>query len=280
MKNARKRLLPKPQRILLNVGLTIAALLFLTPLIYIILNSFKAPHEIFSDPPSVLPRTWTIENYGQTFSGLFGEYFMNSVVITVVGVIAVVALSALAGYGFAKLKFRGSGVLLTAIVGTLTVPVVILLTPIFLMENSFGLLNTRLGLILPNIAVCLPFAILVMQANFSDIPKEIEESAEIDGASRLRTFWTVMLPLTRNGLILVTVFTTYNIWGEYMFAKSLAMDPPAMPLTVGLTLLKGEVWQYGVLAAVITLAILPPTIIFMIFQRYIVRGVAQGAVKG
>lgn len=276
----RRKVALRPGRALLNVTLLAVSALFLAPLAYIAINSFKPAGEVFTVPPTILPREWTLENYGDVTSGLFGAYFSNSIVITVVGVLLVLALSALAGYGFAQLKFPGSGLLLTAIIATLTLPLAILLVPMFLMENATGLLNTRLGLILPNVAVTLPFAILIMRAGFDEIPSEIEESAEIDGASRLRRWWSIMLPLTRNSLILVTVITTYNIWGEYTLAKTLATEPPAMPLTVGLTLLKGEVWEYGVLAAVITLAILPPVIIFVAFQRHIVRGIAQGAVKG
>jgi len=264
----------------LSLFLAIVSLLFLAPLLYIFLNSFKQPNEIFQSGAKILPQNWTIANYGESFKGSFGTFFANSAVITVVGVLIVVVVSSLAGYGFAKLKFPGSSLVFSSIIATLTIPLVILLTPLFIMENSLGLLNTRLGLILPNVAVCLPFCILIMHANFAGIPRDIEESAEVDGASRWRRFLIIMLPLTKNGLILVTVYSTYTIWGEYMFAKALALNPPAMPLTVGLTLLKGEVWQYGVLAAVITIAVLPPTIIFIVFQRYIVQGVAQGAIKG
>ena len=267
-------------RVLTHLGLLFAALLCLAPVLYIIINSFKFPGDMIHIPPTILPERWTLTNYQAVLSGNFLNYFSNTVVLTVAGVVLVVVLSALAGYGFAKLPFRGSAVLFSAIIATLTLPLAILLVPMFLMENATGLLNTRLGLILPNVAVCLPFAILIMRKHFADIPREIEDSAAVDGAGRLRRWWSIMLPLSRNGMILVTVITTYNIWGEYTLAKTLATVPPAMPLSVGLTLLKSEVWQYGVLAAVITLAILPPIIIFLLFQGKIVQGITQGAVKG
>lgn len=264
-----------------HVALAIAAILLIAPILYIVLNSFKVTGDIFKVPPSILPERWTLENYENVlFSGGFGNYFANTVVITVVGVGLVVILSSLAGYGFAKLRFRGSGFLFAAIIATLTLPLAILLVPMFIMENATGLLNTQLGLILPNVAVSLPFAILIMNKHFSDIPQEIEDSAAMDGAGRFRRWWSVMLPLTRNGMILVTVITTYSIWGEYTLAKTLATSPYAMPLSVGLTLLKSEVWEYGTLAAVITLAIIPPITIFLLFQGKIVDGITQGAVKG
>lgn len=267
-------------RLWMNAVLIVLAILFLAPLIYIVLNSFKPAGEIFQVPQSLLPKEWTFENYLSATSKGFVDYFRNSVVITVGGVVLTVLLSSLAGYGFAKLPFRGTNFVLLTIVATLTVPLVIFLVPMFLMENAVGLLNTNLGLLLPNVAVELPFAILIMRASFLAIPKEIEESATMDGAGVLRRWWTVMLPMARNGIVLVVIMSSYAIWGEYTMAKTLAMDPPAMPLSVGLTLLKGEVWQYGILAAVIVLAMLPPIIIFIIFQKHIVAGVAQGALKG
>lgn len=267
--------------ILSHLGLLITALFCLAPVAYILLNSFKKPEDIFKTPPSILPIRWTPENYESVMSsGGFTNYFINTTVITLVGVALVVLFSSLAGYGFAKLPFRGAGALFAGIIATLTLPLAVLLVPMFIMEHQFGLLNTKLGLILPNVAVTLPFAILIMRKHFADIPREVEEAAEIDGAGRFRRWSSVMAPLTQNGMILVTVITSYSIWGEYTLAKTLATVPRAMPLSVGLTLLKSEVWEYGVLAAVITLAILPPIAIFLLFQRRIVEGVAQGAVKG
>ena len=267
-------------RVCMNTALTVLALLFLAPLVYILLNSFKPASEIFQVPQRILPKEWTFENYLAATSKGFLNYFKNSVVITVGGVMLTVVLSSLAGYGFAKLPFRGINFLLLIIVATLTIPLVIFLVPMFLMENALGLLDTNLGLLLPNVAVTLPFAILIMRASFIAIPKEIEESATMDGAGVFQRWRIVMLPMARNGVVLVVIMTSYAIWGEYTMAKALSMNPPAMPLSVGLTLLKGEVWQYGILAAIIVLAMLPPIIVFSIFQRHIVAGVAQGAVKG
>lgn len=266
--------------LIVNVVLLAIALIFLAPLIYIVLNSFKPTEEIFAVPQSLLPINWTLDAYREIAGSRVVQYFRNSGVITLFSVLAVILLSSLAGYGFAKLPFRGSNAALIAIVGTLTLPLAILLVPIFLMENAFGLLSTNLGLILPNIAVTLPFAILIMRANFIAIPQEIEEAGVMDGANAFTRWRLIMLPMARNGVVLVTVITSYNVWGEYILAKTLAMKPESMPLSVGLTLLKGEVWDFGLLAAVIVLATLPPVLLFIFFQGKIVQGIAQGAVKG
>jgi len=271
---------PLLSRLLSHAALVVLALFFLAPLIYILLSSFKPTEEIFAVPQSILPMNWTLDAYREIGGGRVGQYFRNTTVITLSSVILVVILSSLAGYGFAKLPFRGSNLVLLAIVGTLTIPLAILLVPIFLMANQVGLLSTNLGLILPNVAVTLPFAILIMRANFLSIPLEVEEAGIMDGAGTFTRWRLIMLPMARNGVVLVTIITSYNVWGEYILAKTLAMNPDSMPLSVGLTLLKGEVWDYGLLAAVIVLATLPPIIIFVFFQRKIVDGIAQGAVKG
>ncbi|MBO1001710.1 carbohydrate ABC transporter permease [Pseudogracilibacillus auburnensis] len=205
---------------------------------------------------------------------------MNSVLITVSGVLLIAILSSLAGYAFARLPFKGSHIILVALLLVITLPIAVFLIPMYLLEDSLGLLNTRLGLILPNVAVGLPFSIFIMRAAFIGIPKEIEESAQIDGCGIFQTWWRIMLPMARNGLITVIIFSFYVIWGEYTMAKVLATDQIAMPLTVGLTLLKGEAWALGTLSAVITLSMLPPIIIFILFQKQVVEGLSQGSIKG
>jgi len=259
-----------------------ASLFFITPLLYVVLTSFKTENEIFRVPQSLLPDALYTGNYEAIFkaSNSFLRYFANSTIITVTGVFIVLVLSALAGYGFARLPFRGSGVMLAAILMTITIPLAVFLVPIYLMEDAWGILNTNLGLILPNVAVVLPFAIFIMRANYIGIPKELEEAALIDGCGIFRTWWNIMLPLVKNGSVIVIIHAFYNIWGEYTLAKSLATKPDAMPLTVGLTLFKGEVWAFGMLSSVIVLSMLPPIIIFLIFQKQLIEGISQGAVKG
>jgi len=268
-------------RWVIQIVLLLLSIGFLAPLVYIFFSSFKGPTEIFAVPQSILPREWTLENYLRVFGeGRFSTFYWNSVVITVAGVAITTVVASLAGYGFAKLPFRGQSVLLWLIVATLTVPLVIFLVPMFLMANAAGLLNTQLALIVTNVAVHLPFTILIMRASFLAIPREIEESATMDGAGVFRQWWSIMLPMARNGIVLTVIMTTYTTWGEYTLAKTLSPNPGGMPLTVGLTLLKSETWEFGLLGAVIVLAVLPPIIVFVVFQRYIVAGVAQGAIKG
>ena len=268
-------------KILIHLCLGSVSLVFLTPFVYVLLNSFKTTEEIYWVPQSFLPKQWILDNYLQIGEkGHFADYFINSVIITSSAVFLVLIISSLAGYAFARLPFKGRQFLLGFILMTIAIPLVVFLIPMFLMENATGLLNTNLGLILPNVAVVLPFAIFIMRSSFVGIPKEIEEAAEMDGCGVFMTWWRIMLPMAKNGLITVLIMSFNAIWGEYAIAKTLAMDQASMPLSVGLTLMKGEVWDFGTLAAVIVLSMLPPIIIFIIFQKRLVEGITQGAVKG
>jgi len=268
-------------KLLIHLCLGVVSLVFLTPFVYVFLNSFKTTEEIYWVPQSFLPKQWILDNYLQIGEkGHFGDYFLNSVIITCTAVFLVMVISSLAGYAFARLPFKGRQLLLGFILMTITIPLVVFLIPMFLMENAAGLLNTNLGLILPNVAVVLPFAIFIMRSSFVGIPKEIEEAAEMDGCGVFMTWWRIMLPMAKNGLITVLIMSFNAIWGEYAIAKTLATDQSSMPLSVGLTLMKGEVWDFGTLAAVIVLSMLPPIIIFIIFQKRLVEGITQGAVKG
>ncbi|KYZ76543.1 hypothetical protein AXX12_08925 [Anaerosporomusa subterranea] len=268
-------------RLTIHLVLIFVCIIFITPFVYVFFNSFKPTPEIFWVPQKFLPQQWILDNYTQIGEkGHFADYFLNSIIITLTSVSLVLVLSSMAGYAFAKLPFKGRQLLLSAMLMTITIPLAVCLIPMFLMENAAGLLNTNLGLILPNIAVVLPFAIFIMRASFVSIPKEIEEAAEIDGCGVFRTWWNIMLPMAKNGLITVLIMSFNSIWGEYTLARTLATDQEAMPLSVGLTLMKGEVWDFGTLAAVIILTMLPPITIFIIFQKRLVEGITQGAVKG
>ena len=268
-------------RLTIHLVLIFVCIIFITPFVYVFFNSFKPTPEIFWVPQKFLPQQWILDNYTQIGEkGHFADYFLNSIIITLTSVSLVLVLSSMAGYAFAKLPFKGRQLLLSAMLMTITIPLAVCLIPMFLMENAAGLLNTNLGLILPNIAVVLPFAIFIMRASFVSIPKEIEEAAEIDGCGVFRTWWNIMLPMAKNGLFTVLIMSFNSIWGEYTLARTLATDQEAMPLSVGLTLMKGEVWDFGTLAAVIILTMLPPITIFIIFQKRLVEGITQGAVKG
>ena len=268
-------------QIILFALLTLVAVVFVVPILYCIFTSVKTSTEILQEI-TFLQRNITWENYEYVFArgSKYLNYYWNTIAITVSGVLITVLFSSMAGYAFAKLPFRGSNSIMGFIMFIVTFPLAALLIPIYMMEFKTGLLNTHLGLILPNVMNVLPFSVFIMRGIFVDIPDELGESAEIDGCGVFRTWWDIMMPMARNGLIIVIVYAFYNIWGEYTMGKTLATQDASMPISVALTLLKGEDWNYGVLGAVITMAIIPPIAVFTAFQKEMVEGMVQGAVKG
>lgn len=269
-------------QVIVGIILVLISLVMITPIVHSLLTSFKTEQEIIGSSPKLLPRQFTLVNYSYIFERkeTYLRYYWNSIVITVSSVLINTALATMMGYAFARLPYRGRELLLGFILFIITFPVAVLLIPIYIMEYNLKFLNTHIGLILPNVTMILPFSVFIMRGIFRSIPNELEEAAEIDGASVFMTWWKVMLPIGKNGVSITIIYGFYNIWGEYILSKTLATKAQAMPLTVGLTLLKGEGWNYGILGAVIFLAILPPVLIFIFFQKQLIEGLTQGAVKG
>ncbi len=267
--------------LILFIVLLVIAVLFVIPIVYCFCTSLKTSSEILTQG-TFLPHNITWENYEYVFArgSQYLTYYWNTIVITFWGVLITVLFASLGGYAFAKLPFPGSNAVMVFILFVVTFPLAALMIPVYIMEFKLNLLNTHIGLILPNVMNVLPFAVFLMRGVFKDIPDELIDSAEIDGCSVPRTWWSVMLPIAKNGLIIVLINAFYVIWGEFTMASALATQQNAMPISVALTLLKGEDWRYGVLGAVITLSIIPPITVFSIFEKEMVAGLAQGAVKG
>jgi len=267
---------------IIGIILLIIAVIMAIPVIYALVTSFKTEQEIIGSAPSFFPRKFTLQNYSYIFERkeTYLRYYWNSIIITVFSVLLNTTLATMMGYAFARLPYKGRELILGFILFIITFPIAVLLIPIYIMEYELDMLNRHIGLILPNVTMILPFSVFIMRGIFKSIPLELEQSAEIDGAGVFATWWKIMLPIGKNAVAITIIYGFYNIWGEYILAKTLATEAKAMPLTVGLTLLKGEGWNYGILGAVIFLAILPPVLIFMFFQRQLVEGLTQGALKG
>lgn len=267
----------------LKIFMVLFSFVMLTPILTAVFNSVKLENQILSMNMTFFPQSIHFDNYQYVFdrADKYFTYFRNSIVITVSSVLLTVVFSSLAGYAFAKLPFKGRELLLAVILFLITFPLAVLLIPIYIMEYDLRLINTNIGLILPCVATVMPFCIFIMRGIYKDVPNELEEAANIDGCSVFQTWFRIMLPAARGGLGIISIFAFYNVWGEYTLSKTLATKESAMPISVGVTLLKGEGgWQFGVLGAVVTIAMLPPIIMFMIFQRQLVSGVMSGAIKG
>ncbi len=270
---------------ILFLSLLIISFIFLVPFLWTVITSLKIDKEIYSSRIIIFPTQITLMHYIRVLTQMKEviKFFVNTVWITLWSVGGTMMLSAMMGYAFGKLTFFGKNLYLLFVMIILTLPYAIYLIPIYIMETRMGLINTHWGLILPYIAINLPMSIFVMRGIFINIPNEIAESAMIDGCNFFQTWSKIMLPLARPGLAVVMIFTFINVWGEFMFARTLSSSPAAQTLSVGITFLRDEAssWQYGTLCAVITLSLIPLLTVFLSMQKYFIeKGLMEGALKG
>lgn len=255
------------------------------PMVWLVLNSLRSSREIFLEPFG-WPAGIRWENYlGAWTVARFGDYFLNSLVVTVISVLGVVLLGSMAAYGLARFVFPGAQAVLFFFLGGMMVPLQLAVVPLFFEMGWLGLLNSRVGLVLVYVASGLPFAIFILVGFFRSLPTELYESAVIDGCSPWRAFWSIMLPLAQPGLITVAVFTFLGTWNEYFLAFMLLSGRGSeavrtLPLGLAnLTIVSQYRTDYGMLFAGLVLVMLPTLVVYAVLQRYVTRGVTMGALK-
>jgi multiple sugar transport system permease protein len=260
------------------------AVLFVVPLVWVLSSSFKSDKEIYTVHGHFFPVRPTLSHYLGLVSALpqFPDYMLNSVIVTVVSVTAVVLIAALAGYPLARYRFRGRSLVFSFVLLAVAIPYVLYLVPIYVIESGTDLLNTIPGLVLPYIALNLPLAIILMEGSYRTIPRDFEDAASIDGCSPFRAWWSVVLPLAGPGVAAVVIFTFVAVWEEFMFAVTLFGSGDNTTFPVGITFLQseGQSYAFGQLSATIVLALIPALVIFLLLQRYFVKGLLEGGLKG
>ncbi|MCX5703065.1 MAG: carbohydrate ABC transporter permease, partial [Candidatus Omnitrophica bacterium] len=213
--------------------------------------------------------------------GGFGRYFLNSLFYTVSVVIGIVVISALAAYAFSRFRFPGRNILFFMFMAAMMIPIPGSFVPLYILLNKLHLRNTASGYILAMINVGLSTSIFLLKTFFDKMPKELEDAARIDGCSKFGIWWHVALPLAKPVLAVVVVFNALNVWNEYILALIIFDSKQLMPLQVALTTFQGEfITRYPLLMAGLTITALPIIIIYLLMQKYIVKGVTQGAVVG
>ena len=259
------------------------ALVFLYPFVIQISNSFKTEADAAANPLSPVPSPFTTDSIVRIFEGTgFPTWLGNSILVTVVVTVARVLLDSMAGYALARLRFRGRGALFGAIIAIMAVPGVVLLNPKFLVLNQLGLYDSYTALILPVMADAA--GVFIMKQFFESVPVSVEEAARIDGAGTFRTFWSVVLPTVRPGLITLTILSFQSSWNEFPHTLVAVQNPSLFTLPRGLAdLVSGSLGsgsQFPLKLGAALLATIPMAIIFVIFQRYFVRDANEGAEKG
>ena len=260
--------------------LTVAATCIF-PLLWMISSSLKTQDQIFKNM-SLIPQGWHFENYYQAWiQGGFGRNFINSIFYTTSVVFGIIIISSMAAYAFSRLRFPGKNILFFMFMAAMMIPIPGSFVPLYVLLTKLHLRNTALGYILCMINVGLSTSIFLLKTFFDKMPKELEDAARIDGCSKLGIWWHVALPLAKPVLAVVVVFNALAVWNEYILALIIFDSKPLMPLQVALMSFQGEfVTRYPLLMAGLTITALPIILVYLLMQKYIVKGVTQGAVVG
>jgi multiple sugar transport system permease protein len=266
-------------RILLLIPILIFVLF---PFYWVIITSFKTTPQISERASLFWPSPWTIEQYTSLLQGTpFLHWFRNTVIVAFISTAISVTLASLGAYALARLKFLGAGLLTTFLLITYLLPGTLLFIPLYQTLTDLGLINSYGSLIVTYPTFLLPFATWVMIGYFRSIPVELEEAAMIDGASRLRVFWQITLPLAAPALLSVTLFAFTNAWNEFLFAFVFINSESLRTLPIGLqSMIVGDILPWGRLMAASLLMAIPVVIFYTYAQRFLVEGLTIGGVKG
>jgi multiple sugar transport system permease protein len=265
-----------------NIAVAVTVLFIVIPLYWLVASSFKSPNSIGNSPPSLGPTPFTGANYSNAFVAYdFGIYFRNSVIVSVIATALVLVLGTLAGYALGRLPMRGKFTTLVILLMISVFPEVAVLAPLYLLMRNLNLLNSYPALILPYTAFFLPFAIWILRNYFLGIPKEMEETGRIDGASPLRTVWTIVLPQALPGLFTAGIFTFTACWTEFLMALTFNSSNNYRTIPVGIAEFGANFnVPYGTIFAASVVAVVPIGVLVFIFRKSVVSGLTAGAVKG
>jgi multiple sugar transport system permease protein len=271
------------RRIGTYVMVILLTLLIITPFLWMFLGSFKSNFELMQKQGQTL---WidnpTLSNYIRLFQEYdFARYFLNSTIVSSVTAVIATSFSAFAGYSLARFTFPGKGLMSFLILLTQMIPAIATIIPLFLWFQWLHLLNTYWALIIAYNAFAIPFCTWLLRGFFMEIPIELEEAALIDGASQLGTFFRIVLPLSMPGLLATLIFSFILAWQEFLFAVTFTSSSELRTLTVGVAAMRGkDIVDWGLLNAGVVVTTVPLAILFAFVQRYLVKGLTAGAVKG
>ncbi len=267
-------------KICLVIVLVFFGLVTIVPFVWMLFSSFKQPSEIYALDQTFLPQVFTTENYASLQERFnFLRYFGNSLFVASVVTLIVIYTSTLCGFVLSKYEFKGRGALFGLVVGTMMIPWSVTIIPKYSMFMSLGFLDTYWALILP---VSLSgFGVFLMRQSIGTIPNEILEAARVDGASEFYIFHRIIFPMARNGISALAIFQFLGIWEDYLWPYLVINTEEKQLLAVGLNMFSGRYsTDYGGLFAATTISILPVILVYIIFQKRFIEGIANSAVKG
>jgi multiple sugar transport system permease protein len=266
----------------LGIAMFFVLLFVLAPIYWMVATSFKSVGNVSAQPAQWFPIPVTGESYVTAFTQYdFARWIINSLVVAIISTALVLAFGTFAGYALGRMPMRGRFTILVMLLIISVFPVIALIAPLYLLMRDLNWLNSYQALIVPYTALNLPFAIWILRNYFMGVPKEMEETARIDGASPMRTVVSVVLPMTLPGLFTAGIFAFTACWTEFLMALSFNSADAFRTIPVGIALFgSAHITPYGTIFAAATVAVVPIAILTFVFRRSVVSGLTAGAIKG
>lgn len=265
-----------------HIGLILWSLIVLVPFIWTFISSFKTTREILQSPLA-LPQNWTFDNYVNAWTDAgIGQFMLNTLIIVGIALVGVMLLGAMMSYVLARFSFPGNRVIYTVMLATMTFPMFLAIVPLFFLLNNMGLLNTKPGLILVYIAFALPFTVFFLYPFFRELPNDVYEAAQIDGASEWRTFFQVMLPMAAPGFASVSILNFLGLWNQFLLPVVLNSKRENYVLSQAMATFAssaGYAVDMGALFAAAVMTMLPVIIVYLVFQKRLEGSVSQGTFR-
>ncbi|NCB02593.1 MAG: carbohydrate ABC transporter permease [Spirochaetia bacterium] len=269
-------------RTFLYATLLVIAFLFILPFLMMVLSSFKFNKDVLAIPVKIFPPEWNWGSYKSAFTYAdydFAKYFLNSFIVVIFAVAICVFLSATAGYGFAKYNFKGNGLLFAVVLSTIMIPFEAILVPLFLLVRSFNLQNTYAGLIIPQALTA--FGVFMMRQFFYSMPRELIESARIDGANEYLVFVKISFPMARTAVLALIIFHAQFVWNMLVWPLIVISKPTMRTLPQAIALFSGVYYTpYPEQLAISVVSCLPLLILYLFLSKYFVQGIAMTGLKG
>jgi len=255
----------------------------LAPLYWSIATSVKSGIELNASPPTLFPHSFSWENYLSDLAlSTFTRDLLNTTIIATITTFLALIIGILCAYAVARMKFHGKAVVLGITLSVTMIPLIAMVAPLYVFfTGPFPVYNTYVALIIPDLVISLPVTVWFMTSFFRDLPPDLEEAALVDGATRLRALWLIIVPLTAPGVFAAAILTFIGVYNDFIFGLTLTTDENAQPITVGVSRFAGEhTIPWGEIAAAAVIVTIPLAIVVLFLQRRIVSGLTAGAVKG
>jgi multiple sugar transport system permease protein len=270
------------QMLLTYAVLAIFVIMVAFPLYWVGLTSLREAKDVYAQKEMLIPRNLTFDNYVKLFDGTaMPQWLKNTIVVTMVSTFVSLVVAIFGAYSLARLKFRGASAMGKSVLFMYLLPQTLLYIPLFVMLNDMGQLNSLNALYLAYPTFMLPFCAWLLLGYFKGLPEELEDAARIDGCSRLGVLWRIVMPLAMPGIVTAAIFSITNAWNEFLYALVFIQSDTLWTLQIGLKSFQlADTMLWGVTMAGAVITTIPPVIMYMLLQKFVVGGMTMGAVKG